>query len=40
MIFRVTYYLDIHSAISFPIEVKLSMLYMVQTTNFTFAGKM
>ena len=44
MIFSVTYYLDLHNAISFIVviifyQVKLSMFYNVQTTNLTFVGK-
>ena len=40
MIFSVTYYLDLHGAISlYCYQVKLSMFYNVLTTNLTFVGQ-
>ena len=44
MIHSATYYLDLHSAKSFDklyiFLTKLLLIYNVQTTNFTFVGKM
>jgi hypothetical protein len=44
MIFSVTYYLELHNAILFTIDVafyqvKLLLLHNVQTINLTFLGK-